>query len=812
MRGGCVLKTKIGPIQFGMPPETVKDSINLNQEVPTYYIYPSTRFDTKNGVNLAEFEFPAYFNFFVKRRKVNLICTLEAEKVTRTIFQETLLGPLSFENIAEEYYYTYPQDGIPDFYKELKVFAKVNTLKQYIIITNKQKIKNKNPMNPQEALTIDTLIDFIIFDEKGIAKIQQGEDKIEIHKQNGYFMIYQNGVQLEQILDQVILPENSRIKQIKGTQSLIPDIQDQSSDHTNMPYSQHTSSFNHDRISLGSPSNINNITVWNDTHCQLQGISDIQTVGMDQNISIVPPDFGITVLGSSHGFDAKGNTTGFIIWVYRKGIMIDPPPFSSQYLKKMGIPSVSICTIILTHCHADHDAGTFNKILDQSRIELITTRSIMNSFMRKYTALSGMGMEELKDLFFFRPVTLGTFLNIHGCQFKFFYAFHTIPCIRFDCYLMGRSIYYSADTFYNPEKLKEYYDQGIFGKTRYEQLANLKFTSDIILHEAGVPPIHTPQTILAALPSHIKNKMMLIHIAEKDLLKNNGLKIAKTGIENTIILYPSESNNNINMLRRLELISSIDILENLTSRNIKWLLDSLLEEKYKPQQIVFKENTIGNKFYIIENGVARVYSNNKNNQFERFYQTGEYFGETALICDGGKRIANVQAVTQLTLLTLEKHDFKFIFGDCRGGDGPVIKKFMNLTHARQSNALYTMYRNSVFNEMAQSQKTQLEMIMNEENVKKGQIMWKVGEQANFAFVIKEGNFQFIDCPEEQLDYLEKGTFVGETKAITNGLSLTTSIQSNKNGKIFKIYKDDLIQFLNKNPGLQLIFQSQKYIE
>ncbi len=30
MRGGCVVKTKIGPIQFGIPPETVKDSINLN--------------------------------------------------------------------------------------------------------------------------------------------------------------------------------------------------------------------------------------------------------------------------------------------------------------------------------------------------------------------------------------------------------------------------------------------------------------------------------------------------------------------------------------------------------------------------------------------------------------------------------------------------------------------------------------------------------------------------------------------------------------------------------------------------------------
>ena len=97
----------------------------------------------------------------------------------------------------------------------------------------------------------------------------------------------------------------------------------------------------------------------------------------------------------------------------------------------MGIPSVLIRAIILTHCHADHDAGTFNKLLgyikyvfifynfiifkDENRIELITTRTIMSSFLRKYTALSGMSIDELKDLFVFRPVTLGTLINIYGC-------------------------------------------------------------------------------------------------------------------------------------------------------------------------------------------------------------------------------------------------------------------------------------------------------------------------------------------------------------------------------------------------------------
>jgi hypothetical protein len=69
-----------------MPPETVKDSLVLGLEVPTYYIIPSKRFDRKSGVNVAEFEFPAYFNFFMKRRKITLICNQQEEKPIRTVF------------------------------------------------------------------------------------------------------------------------------------------------------------------------------------------------------------------------------------------------------------------------------------------------------------------------------------------------------------------------------------------------------------------------------------------------------------------------------------------------------------------------------------------------------------------------------------------------------------------------------------------------------------------------------------------------------------------------------------------------------
>ena len=50
--------------------------------------------------------------------------------------------------------------------------------------------------------------------------------------------------------------------------------------------------------------------------------------------------------------------------------MIDPPCFSTQKLKKLGIPSFLIDSVIITHCHADHDAGTLQKILEGGKIEV----------------------------------------------------------------------------------------------------------------------------------------------------------------------------------------------------------------------------------------------------------------------------------------------------------------------------------------------------------------------------------------------------------------------------------------------------------
>ena len=47
-----------------------------------------------------------------------------------------------------------------------------------------------------------------------------------------------------------------------------------------------------------------------------------------------PPSFGVTVLGNSHGFDPGGSTSGYVLWLNGRGVMIDPPPFAGRTLEE----------------------------------------------------------------------------------------------------------------------------------------------------------------------------------------------------------------------------------------------------------------------------------------------------------------------------------------------------------------------------------------------------------------------------------------------------------------------------------------------
>lgn len=108
--------------------------MRLGLPVPAVYIVPVERFCREMGpalgVNLAEFEFPAYFNFFVSKKQCTLVVdSQDAESNIRRVFSETLLGPDQFRRKRnpipfeeEDFDPDFPREAIPNFQKELEYF------------------------------------------------------------------------------------------------------------------------------------------------------------------------------------------------------------------------------------------------------------------------------------------------------------------------------------------------------------------------------------------------------------------------------------------------------------------------------------------------------------------------------------------------------------------------------------------------------------------------------------------------------------------------------------------------------------------
>ena len=248
-----------------------------------------------------------------------------------------------------------------------------------------------------------------------------------------------------------------------------------------------------------------------------------------------PPSFGVTVLGNSHGFDKNGSTSGYVLWINGRGIMVDPPPFSSATLEREGIRPQTIIAILLTHCHADHDAGAFQKVMTGSRVAIITTPTIYKSFIRKYSALSGLKQNLLRHSHRHRPAIIGQPLRFQGAVFHFTYTLHTIPCISFKVEWRGRSIVFTGDHMNIPTEINRLEEKGVLSKQRADDLRQLPIQDcDILLHEAGAPPIHTPLSVLQALPSEVRDRLYIVHTSA--IPADSGLRVAPTGTKGTIRL------------------------------------------------------------------------------------------------------------------------------------------------------------------------------------------------------------------------------------------------------------------------------------
>lgn len=502
-----------------------------------------------------------------------------------------------------------------------------------------------------------------------------------------------------------------------------------------------------------------------------------------------PPRFGVTVIGSGHGFDSESKTSGFIIWVDGKGIMVDPPVNSTEWMRQHRVNARLVEDLVLTHCHADHDSGTLQKVLEEGRIRIHTTETVLKSFVAKYASITQLKSKEFLSLFQFEPLIIGQPTTIAGASFLFKYNLHPIPTLGFQVKFQEKSFYYSCDTLYCPDTIESLYQKGVLSADRRDDLLDVPWESSLLLHEAGIPPIHTPMSVLQALPEEVKSHMYLVHVSESAIPADSGLRLATPGIEGTMEIAVTTPAKSL-ATKILDVASHIDLFADMKFKKALECLAITQSCHFEPGETIIKRGTYGDKFYMIASGVVEVLHESLPQRL--FFARYDYIGETALVLNE-PRNADIVALTRTELLAIERNDFlRFI----RDSELPTL--FKRLNDNRSGGARWTFEKHRVLAALSPLQKNQLMCSMICDRIPEGESLFELGRPVEWYFLIDTGEVLFQREDGEAV--LGPGSFLGEFDSHFEASRHGSQARAKTDLQVYKVPVADMRTFFNSYPG------------
>jgi CRP-like cAMP-binding protein/ribonuclease BN (tRNA processing enzyme) len=361
------------------------------------------------------------------------------------------------------------------------------------------------------------------------------------------------------------------------------------------------------------------------------------------------PTFGVSFVGAGSGFSPFRRTTSFVLWIDGKGVFVDPVMDPWVELNKLGIHDVDVPSVLLTHCHADHDAGMIRAVIHQRRLRLMTSRVVFGSFLRKTRALTGCDIRQHLD---FVEINPGDTLTVENARIVASSAFHSIPTIRFEVVFRDSElkrdmkIAYSADTCLDRAKIETMYRRKIIDRKRLNELLHFGLDADLFIHEAGREALHTAVEEFRHFPEQVRKRLILVHTGNGrgDL---EGLRVAQEG--ETVELIPSRKS----LVDRVRLLASNSIFEAVNKDTLNRIAERSLLVPFKAGQNIVSQGEKGDRFYVITLGKAKVVV---DDSIRVVLEKGDYFGEISLL-KGNPRNATVQAISDGSALALDRETF-----------------------------------------------------------------------------------------------------------------------------------------------------------
>lgn len=112
------------------------------------------------------------------------------------------------------------------------------------------------------------------------------------------------------------------------------------------------------------------------------------------------------------------------------------------------------------------------------------------------------------------------------------------------------------------------------------------------------------------------------------------------------------------------LLKSVSLFYDLSERELGYISSRMIAKKFETGNLIFMENSEGEKCFFVAEGSVKVTRLSKDGKevILAMLNKGEFFGEMALL-DGESRSANVIALENTEVLTLNREDFLSVLQD-----------------------------------------------------------------------------------------------------------------------------------------------------
>jgi CRP-like cAMP-binding protein len=475
------------------------------------------------------------------------------------------------------------------------------------------------------------------------------------------------------------------------------------------------------------------------------------------------PRFGVTPLGTSHGFDASGDFTSFIIWVDGKGIIVDPSSEALAYLDQIGVAPLDVPYVFLTHVHADHDGGLVEKLVSGSQTRVIASDPVFRAFVEKVRLVTGHDFEREQLVTHIaanpgNPVRIEVAGDFALLETR--WNLHPIPTNGFKLTFGGRTFGYSGDTQYDPAMLEDLRRRGKLPETHFRDLMYFFWTPegepvvDLLYHEAGIPPIHTDKEALRALPDTITSRMSLVHIADEDVPR--GFAPGKPRLFATEVLLPPTPRSRRRVL--LEMMRAVAYLYDIPSDTLETLLHGAEIVTYVPDEVIIRKGPVAPgepmPFQIIADGRVSV---RDGRRVITTLGKADTFGEWGISHQRGFRAADVVADRPSQAIRLGEQQYHWLVGKHSVIQERVskIRSVLPRLQVAQEHARLKAAREpgarSLIEHMTSSQLSAFAIFSVSRNFKQGQHIIVEGDEADGFYILLSGH----------LAVATEGRFIGE---------------------------------------------------